>query len=628
MKTSLCLLPIRVQSRLLLRALLWALLIGVALLFRGANVARAAPVCTINWTGGGPSTSWFAAANWDQNHVPTTSDNVCIPVTNPAITVAVDQNQTAQVLTLQSEEAVEVSSGALTLTDTTETSTIGSGLTWSGGTLGGAGDVVVAGPVSWSGGTKAGAGTLTANGGMTISGTDAKFIAGGTVTNPAGQTAVINGAGAFDMTNGGSFTNEGTVDDQVDLAFYGGFGFPECTTPDASFVNSGTFTKSGGTGSTSFLSLSVGSSCTTNVKFNNSGTVDVHSGTLGLEGGQSAAGSFAVAAGSTLDFSAGGGPYALDGGSSVTGAGTGSFSGGTVSFAPGATYITGATTVPGGSVTFNSPASTGTYTQTGGTLGINLGGAPACTTFGQLNVSGAATLDGTLSVGLTNGCSPSSTRSFQVMTYASHSGTFASVSTPNVNGQPMPVSYFPTNVTVGSIPAVLVSLAVTPANPTVALGATQPFTATGTYSDATTKDLTTTVTWTSSVPATATINTSGVATAVGLGTTAITARLGEVTSPAQTLTVRALNQRIAFVSVSRGGSHIYVMNADGTGQHALTSGPALDATPMFSPGGTMIAFSSSRTGNGDIYLMNADGTQPRRLTTSAAVELDPAWGAR
>ena len=151
-----------------------------------------------------------------------------------------------------------------------------------------------------------------------------------------------------------------------------------------------------------------------------------------------------------LDF--GGGTYTLDSSSSVTGAGTGRFSGATVTFASGAAYTTGSTTVSGGSVTFNSSAGTGTYTQSGGTLGINLGGSASCTTFGQVNVSGAATLGGTLGVGLTNECSPGSTQSFQIMKYASHSGTFASVNTPTVNGQPMPVSYFPTNVTVGSTP--------------------------------------------------------------------------------------------------------------------------------------------------------------------------------
>lgn len=124
-----------------------------------------------------------------------------------------------------------------------------------------------------------------------------------------------------------------------------------------------------------------------------------------------------------MDF--GGGTYSLDGSSRLTGDGTGSFSGGTVRVVSGATYTTGATTVSGGSVTFNHSVSTGTYTQTGGILGINLGGTAACSTFGQVNVAGAATLGGSLSVGLTDACSPGSAQFFQIMNFESHTGTFS-----------------------------------------------------------------------------------------------------------------------------------------------------------------------------------------------------------
>src|SRR5207245_10104183 len=58
--------------------------------------------------------------------------------------------------------------------------------------------------------------------------------------------------------------------------------------------------------------------------------------------------------------------------------------------------------------------------------------------------------------------------------------------------------------------ATLVSIAVTPANPSIAKGTTQPFTATGTYSDASTQNLTNTVTWTSSNGSVATITAAGV----------------------------------------------------------------------------------------------------------------------
>ncbi|MFO1055093.1 MAG: Ig-like domain-containing protein [Planctomycetota bacterium] len=75
--------------------------------------------------------------------------------------------------------------------------------------------------------------------------------------------------------------------------------------------------------------------------------------------------------------------------------------------------------------------------------------------------------------------------------------------------------------------AVLVSIAVTPANPTVALGSNQQFTATGTYSDNSTQDLTASVTWSSSSTSVATIantvGSEGLATSVAMGSTTITA---------------------------------------------------------------------------------------------------------
>ena len=88
----------------------------------------------------------------------------------------------------------------------------------------------------------------------------------------------------------------------------------------------------------------------------------------------------------------------------------------------------------------------------------------------------------------------------------------------------------------------LTSIAVTPASPAhLKVGATQQFTATGTFSDGTTSDLTASATWTSGTPATATISTAGLATGVASGTTSITATSGTVTStPAVALTVIAL----------------------------------------------------------------------------------------
>jgi hypothetical protein len=78
----------------------------------------------------------------------------------------------------------------------------------------------------------------------------------------------------------------------------------------------------------------------------------------------------------------------------------------------------------------------------------------------------------------------------------------------------------------------LVSIAVTPANSSIAKGLKQQFTATGTYTDSSTQDLTTRVTWASVHTAVATISNAsgsmGLATAVGTGRSKITARLSGI----------------------------------------------------------------------------------------------------
>lgn len=80
----------------------------------------------------------------------------------------------------------------------------------------------------------------------------------------------------------------------------------------------------------------------------------------------------------------------------------------------------------------------------------------------------------------------------------------------------------------GSDPARLVSIALDPTNPSIAVGVNQQFTATGTYSDSTTKDLTSSVTWNSSNKSVATVGTFGLAIPVAAGTTTITASLGAI----------------------------------------------------------------------------------------------------
>jgi hypothetical protein len=75
---------------------------------------------------------------------------------------------------------------------------------------------------------------------------------------------------------------------------------------------------------------------------------------------------------------------------------------------------------------------------------------------------------------------------------------------------------------------VLVSLAVTPANVSIAKGATQRFTATGAFSDGSTQNLTNSVTWTSTNTATATVTSAGLATGMAVGSTTIQATPGSI----------------------------------------------------------------------------------------------------
>ena len=92
-------------------------------------------------------------------------------------------------------------------------------------------------------------------------------------------------------------------------------------------------------------------------------------------------------------------------------------------------------------------------------------------------------------------------------------------------------------------PATLVSIAITPTGPSIPVAGTEQFIATGTYTDKSTQNLTTSVTWVSSNVNIASISdaagSNGLATAVGIGSASITAASSSVVSPAATLTVTA-----------------------------------------------------------------------------------------
>ncbi|MEO8906174.1 MAG: Ig-like domain-containing protein [Polyangiaceae bacterium] len=104
--------------------------------------------------------------------------------------------------------------------------------------------------------------------------------------------------------------------------------------------------------------------------------------------------------------------------------------------------------------------------------------------------------------------------------------------------------------------ATLVSISVTPATPSVAKGLTRQFTAMGTYTDASTQDLTTTATWASTDTEKATISNAsgsqGLASTAAVGTTTVSATLSSVTGSTDLTVIAATLVSIAVTPAGGG----------------------------------------------------------------------------
>lgn len=95
------------------------------------------------------------------------------------------------------------------------------------------------------------------------------------------------------------------------------------------------------------------------------------------------------------------------------------------------------------------------------------------------------------------------------------------------------------SATLTVLPAALVSMSVTPPNPIANVGVTQQFGATGVYTDGSIRDIGTLTTFTTGTATVASINSTGLATAVAGGTSVITGTSGTITANT-TMTVNAI----------------------------------------------------------------------------------------
>jgi hypothetical protein len=182
--------------------------------------------------------------------------------------------------------------------------------------------------------------------------------------------------------------------------------------------------------------------------------------------------------------------------------------------------------------------------------------------------------------------------------------------------------------------AALTSIAVSPVNSSISLGTTQQFTATGTYTDGSTQNITTVVNWSSSAASVATVSnsagTNGLASSLGAGQTTITATQGSVNN-STTLTVGAAALSTITLSplnstITLGGTQQFIAigtYTDGSTQNITTavswSSSAATVATISNSVGTYGLATSAGTGQTTITATLGLVTNATALTVGGAV---------
>jgi hypothetical protein len=214
--------------------------------------------------------------------------------------------------------------------------TFGSGsFTFDNSTLTGPGTLIITSATTWTdSATMSGTGVTDLLGSSTISGNDTID------TRTLNNFGTVSDTANFALQNSTINNESGATWDLQDMGLLGA----------GTFNNGGTLLKSTGTNAALFVIL------------NNSGVVDVLSGSLSLGGGGADTGHDSVAAGAALFFN--GGTYNLNAGSSLSGAGSINFTTSTVNVAGGFTP-TGPVSILVGTANFtNTVNGTGSATFT------------------------------------------------------------------------------------------------------------------------------------------------------------------------------------------------------------------------------------------------------------------------
>ncbi|HEX2828326.1 MAG TPA: filamentous hemagglutinin N-terminal domain-containing protein [Burkholderiales bacterium] len=260
-------------------------------------------------------------------------------------------------------------------------------------------------------------GSYVVTGGANLAFSDSTrdFLAGSSIGGAGNVTFASTASSTFNVRGpyspGGTFIRGATTT----VNFFGP------TTMAALDMNAGAM----GIGAGGVLTLNgAGTTSITGGTLTNFGEIDVTGGTAALNGAfPTNNGIVRIGGGATLATTA-----------NLTNASTGFIGGtGTLNVGAGNTFINNGTFSPGASPgTFTI---TGNYTQgPGGTMAIELGGTNPGVTYDLVNVSGVATLGGTLNVALVNGFTPAGSDRFDFMTFASRVGDFSTFAFPAGSG--------------------------------------------------------------------------------------------------------------------------------------------------------------------------------------------------
>ena len=171
------------------------------------------------------------------------------------------------------------------------------------------------------------------------------------------------------------------------------------------------------------------------------------------------------------------------------------------------------------------------------------------------------------------------------------------------------------------VPVTLSSMTVAPANSTITTGGSQQFTATGFYSNGTSQDLTSQVTWASADTGVATITGTGLSSGVSAGSSTITATLNGVTG-STSLTVQALPLAILTTSLPDGVQDVPYSTAlvaqGGVTPYtwSITSGSLPTGLSLDSSTG-IISGIPTATGAFTVTVQAADSGSPQQTATRA-----------